>query len=130
MGKGELSESMSAIDDGFDSPRARHFANTLHRENLAGSISDVADVDDLGLRRNGIFKYFHQIIHAGRRHGERELLKLDSVTALALLPGGDHAAVILIGGDHFIAGLQMHTELDNLVRFPAIAGNAHLFRSA
>ena len=47
-----------------------------------------------------------EIVQAGRRNRELDLLQHDAVAAFALLPGGDHARVILIGGEHFVARLQ------------------------
>ena len=50
-----------------------------------------------------------------------------TVAALALLPGGDHARIILIGGDDLVAGFQLHAELDNLERLAGVARDGDLF---
>ena len=110
----ELREGVRAIDNHFDVAGAGHLANLLHREDLARAIRDMAEVQHARFGRDGFFKDFHQMVHAGRGHGELHLLQHDAVAAFALLPGGDRAPVVLISGDDFVTGFQLHAELDDL----------------
>ncbi len=55
--------------------------------------------------------------------GKRDLLHHDSVAPGPLLPAHDHAAVILIGDDHFVSGLQIDAEDQGFHRLGRIAGD-------
>ena len=81
----------------------------------------------LVLRGDGVFEHLGQIGHAGRRDGEFELLQDNAIAAFALLPGSDHARVILIGGDDFIARIELHAELHDLVGLAGVAGDGDFF---
>src|SRR2546423_400878 len=50
-----------------------------------------------------------------------------AVAAGALFPRIEHASVVLIGGDDFVAGLQIDTELRDLQRFACVSRDRHLF---
>jgi hypothetical protein len=45
----------------------------------------------------------------------------DLVAPRALVPGGEHAAVILLGGEHLVARLEVEAVLGNLQRLAGIA---------
>ena len=51
----------------------------------------------------------------GRRHLEGDLLDHDPVAARALVPGGDHPRVVLVGDDHLVAALEVEAEDHDLV---------------
>ena len=87
-------------------------------------------MDHLGPRRNRGFDALVQIVEARRRHRKRELAEHDAVAALALQPSGDHARIILVGGDHFVAGFQIQAELYDLERLRRIARDRDLLRIA
>ena len=109
-------------------PRAwGEFGDLFDREDLAGAVGDVADVDDFGAGRDGVGNLFDEVVHRGRRALERHLFKDDAVAAFALLPGSDHAAVVLVGGDDFVAAFQFHAELDNFEGFARVAGDGNFF---
>src|SRR5580704_18805353 len=101
----KLGKGVGAIHYHLNPPGPAHLDDLLHWENLTGSIRDMADMNHLGARCDRFFNPARQIIHARRRHLKRYLLEHDAVPALALLPRGDHAAVVLIGGDHLVATL-------------------------
>ena len=57
-------------------------------------------------------------------------LQHDPVASLALLPGRDHARIILIRGDHFVAALQVQAQLHDLERLAGVARDGDFFRIA
>ena len=59
--EGELREGMRAIHNHLDAALASHLADLLHREDLAGAIGDVADVNHLGARRDRLLDAFRQV---------------------------------------------------------------------
>src|SRR2546423_720064 len=87
----EMRVGMRAVHDHFDPSGASHLADPLYRKDLARKIRDMADVDDLGARRDRRFKAACQIVLRGWRHGKRDLLQDDAVPSLALFPCRDHA---------------------------------------
>ena len=56
--EGELGEGVGAVHHHLDAAGAGHLADLLHGEDLARAVGDVADVDDLGLRRDVFFDAF------------------------------------------------------------------------
>ena len=71
-------------------------------------------------------KRARQIVEARRRHRERDLLQHDPVALLALLPGVEHAAVVLVGGEHLVAGREVEAELRDLQRLAGVARDREL----
>ena len=67
-----------------------------------------------------------RIVQRRRRHRERDLLERDAVAAGALIPGVEHAPVVLVGGDDLVAGLEVDSELRDLQRFAGVAGDGEL----
>ncbi len=61
------------------------------------------------------------------RHGKRHLLQHDAVPASALIPGVEHAAVVLVGRDDLVAGFQVDSELGDLERLAGVARDRELF---
>ena len=66
-------------------------------------------------------------IEGGQGNRKRDLLDHDSVAASALLPACDHARIILVGDDHFIAGLEIDAEDQGLHRLGRVARDRDLF---
>ena len=114
-----------AVDDGDDAARASHARQVLHREDLAGQVGDVAEVQHLRARTDRAFENAVEIL-AGRRHREVHLLDLDLVAPRALIPRRQHAAVVLLGGDDLIAGLEVDAVLRDLQRLAGVARDRHL----
>lgn len=122
----EMRHRMGAIDDGDDAAGASHAGDVLNREDLPGQVGDVAEVQHLGARGDGAFEHREQTF-AGSRHREVDLGDLKLVAARALIPGGEHAAVVLLGRQHFVAGREVEAVLGNLQRLAGIARDGHLF---
>ena len=58
----EMRVRVRSIYDHFNTARSAQLADLLHREDLPGEVRDVADVDDLGTRRDRGFDPSRQII--------------------------------------------------------------------
>ena len=67
-----------------------------------------------------------EIVQRRRRHRERDLLQHDAVAAHALIPGVEHAAVVLVGRDDLVARLQVDAELRDLQRLAGVARDREL----
>src|SRR5437016_918217 len=119
---------MRSVDDNFDPARASHLANLFHGKDLAGTVGDVAYVDDLRLRREALLDTLGQKVETWRRHGKLDLLQNDAVAAFTLQPGGDHPRIVLVGGDDFIARFQVQAKLDDFERLAGIARDGNLLR--
>ena len=122
----EVAVGVRAVDDGADAAGAGHPADRLDREDLPGQVGDVADVDHLRARRDGGFEAPRQIVQGRRRDGERDLLQHDPVALHPLLPGVEHAAVVLVGREDFVAGREVDPELRDLQRLAGVAGDREL----
>ena len=112
----KVREGVRAVDDHFDAALAAHLADSLDREYLPGEIGDVANVNDAGARRDRALEPLIQIIHDGGGTGKRDGVELDALAAFALPPGSEHARIVLIGGEHFVAGLEVEPEDADLER--------------
>ena len=80
----EMRGRMRAIDDRGDAARTRHARDVLHREDLPRQVGDVAEVDELRLRCDGLREHVVEIIHGGGGHREGEFVEFDAVAADAL----------------------------------------------
>jgi hypothetical protein len=125
----EVRHRVRAVDDGDDAAGAGHARQVLHREDLAGEVGDVAEVQHLGARGDRAFEQAEQRLARGR-HREIDLLDHDLLAPRALIPRRQHAAVVLLGGQHLVAGLEVEAVLRDLQRLARIAGDRHLFRIA
>ncbi len=105
---------------------AAQLAQFLDREELTGLIGDVAEVHHLGLRHDGAGQPAEQIL-AARRHGEVDARQLDLVAAHPLVPGRQHASVVLLGREDLVAGLQVDAVLRDLERLAGIARDGNFF---
>ena len=56
----------------------------------------------------------------------RALLMVFVFAALTLAPGAQHARVVVGGGEHLVARLQVEAELDGLEALAGVAGDRHL----
>src|SRR5262245_58073590 len=126
----EVREGVRAVDDGLDAAAARHPRDVADREQLPGEVRDVAEVDDLRLRRERALEALPELADVPRRHRERELRERDLVAPNALLPRVEHAPVILVRRQHFVAGVEVEAELRDLQRLAGVARNRELLRIA
>ena len=126
-GKGELAERVRSVNYGFDAPGPRHLTDTLHGEDLSSEICDVANMNYLRLGRNGPLDAIIKVVEFSHWHRKRNLLQHDAFPAGALAPRRQHAPIVLIRREDFVAGLQIHPQLHRLERFAGIAGDGDLF---
>ena len=88
----------------------------------------MAEVNDAGTRRDRPLDPRSKLrMPAGIGNGKGNLRDLDSIASRALVPGREHAAVILVGGHHLVAGLEVDAELRGLQRFTRVARDRKLF---
>jgi hypothetical protein len=111
---GEVREGVRAVDNGLDPAPPRFIADLLHRKDLSGQVGDVAEVQDAGRRGDCAEQPVGEVVLRLRRYRKRDFRKTDPVAAHALFPGVEHAPVILVGGDHLVAGAQLDAELRDL----------------
>ena len=123
----KVAERVRAVDDGGNAARTRHLADAAHRKDLAGAIGDVAEQYQLRTRRDGALEALVEIVGRRRRHGKRNRLEHDPLAPLALPECGQHARVVLIGGEDFVAALQVDSVLRVFQRFARVARDRHLF---
>ncbi len=109
--EGKVAEGVRAIHNHGDIARVRHLADPAHGEDLAGAVGDVAQQDHFGARRDGLLEALVEIVHGGRRHRKGNRLEHDAFAALALAEGGEHARIVLIGGQDFVAAMQVDAVL-------------------
>ena len=106
----ELREGMCAIDDDGDVVFAAESDDVADWIDLARHEDDVADEDQFSFWCDGSLIAVDKFLFGLRGGGEGDLDELDSVAFLARLEGCDHARIVLIGGEDFIAGLEIKTE--------------------
>jgi len=85
----------------------------------------VAEVQHFGARRNRAFQQRIEVL-AGRRHREVDLLDDDLLPAGALVPRGQHAAVVLFGGHDLVARIEIDAVLRDLQRLAGVSSDGHL----
>ncbi len=88
----------------------------------------MADQDQPRARGDVLLEAPHDLARVLGRHRDRELLEDDPFAALALLEGREHARVILRGGEHLVAALQVVAELADLKALRGVAGEGQLLR--
>jgi hypothetical protein len=113
-------------------PRLRaKLTDLFDRENLAGEIGDVAEVDDARARGNGASQQRStRSSSEGDGVGKETGLQHDPVAALALPPRGDHARIILIGGQDFVAGFRSRPSWHDFQPLGGVARDGDFFRVA
>src|SRR3990172_5369779 len=99
-----------------------------HGKDLPRQLVDVAEVDDPRLRRDGLAEHLHQVLHAGWRRLIGHLLEHDTFASDALVPRGEHPAVVLVRRQHLIARFEIEPILADLERFTGVPGDGHLLR--
>ena len=101
----------------------------LHGEQLPGEVRDVAEMQHLGLRRDRLLEPLIQVV-LRRRHRELDARDLDLVAPHALVPRRQHARVVLLGRQHFVARLHVDAVLRDLHRLAGVARQRQLRRIA
>jgi len=124
----DVGKRVRAIDDAGDAAAARQCTDFLDGEHLAGHEANLRDVDDAGARRDGLLVQDDQIGWIFYGNSEVHLLEYDFFAALALLPGGDHAGIVLRGGEDLVAGSEVDAKLGDLQRFAGVARDGDAFR--
>ena len=105
----ELGKGMSAVDDRLDPFRARHFADGFHRRDLAGNVDLMRHQDQPGAIRDSFRERGCDLVEVLRRDGNLDQLQLQVLAFFALAQSGEHARVILSGGEDFVAGFEIHS---------------------
>jgi hypothetical protein len=121
---------MGAVDDGLDAAGAREVADCLHRRDLASDVDLVRDEDQAGAIGDAFFKRGSDLVEVLRWNRDLNQLQLEVFAFLSLPQGGEHARVILRGGEDFVAGFEVHTHEQNLERLGGVAGDRDLFAIA
>ena len=122
-----MRKGMSAVHDCLYASGAREATDIAHREDLTGQVRDMAEVDHLRPRGDRTLKPVDEILHAGRRRREWDLSEHQSFTPRALVPCGEHATVILVGGQDLVTSLEIEAELCDFQGLTGIAGDGHFF---
>ncbi len=121
----EVGKGMGAVHEHFDAERPGKGDQLLHRHDVAAQVRDVGNLDDPGAGSHRSLEPVHDLLLVLRRNGERNLVEHDAIPADALLPGGDHSPVVLVGDHHLIALLEVETENHDLVGLGGVAGDGH-----
>ena len=121
---------MRSIDNGLNTACPRHVAHCFHRSNLAGDVDHVGDEDKPGAVADFFFKRGADLIEVLRRNGNLNELKLEVFPLLTLTQRGEHARVILSGGENFVAGFEIHAHEQSLERFRSVACDRDFFAVA
>ena len=86
----------------------------------------MGDFDDLGPRSDRGLELIDDVLLRWRWQLDGDLLHHDAVAPDPLVPGGQHPAVILIGDDHLVAGLEVEAENHRLIGLGGVPDNRHL----
>src|SRR5439155_7607474 len=73
-GKREVGVGVRPVHDHLDPLGARELHDLADREDLAGEVRDVTDVDNLGPRRDGALDAVGEVVLGGRGYGDADLL--------------------------------------------------------
>ena len=121
---------MGAVDDGLDAAGASEVADRFHRRDLAGDVDHVRDEDQFRAVGDSFFKRGGDLVEVLGRDRDLNQLQFEVFAFLALPQGGEHARVILSGGENFVAGFEIHPVEQNLERFGRVASDRDLFAVA
>ena len=90
----------------------------MRHQNQAGAIGD------------SFFKGGGDLVEVLRRNRNLNQLELQAFAFLALAQRGQHARIILGGGENFVAGFEVHAHQQNLERLGSVARDRDLFAIA
>ena len=114
------------VHDHLDPARPRPLDDPLDREDLAGEVGDVTDVDDLRFRRDSALDPLGQVVLGRRGNGEGDLPDHDPLASLPLVPRREHARVVLRRREHLVPALERDPQLHGLERLARVARDRHL----
>jgi hypothetical protein len=123
----EVPERMGPIHDSQDPAGPRDVADLPDWKDVACQVRDVADVHHLRSWRDGLFETLDQIALARWRNRERDLGEDNAIAEDALFPRVQHAAVVLVRGQHFVARGEVDPELRDLQRLARVPRDGKLF---
>ena len=126
----ELGEGMRAVHDCFNAFCTGYFANSFHRCDLASDVDLMRDQDKPGALRDSFFKCSGDLLELFRRNGNLDQLQFKAFSLLTLPQRGQHARIILGGGENFVAGLEVHASQQDLERLRSVARDRDLFAVA
>src|SRR5579862_2464271 len=96
---------MGAVDDRFNASAACHLADLLDGENLPRCISHMAEENHPRAGRDRPLEPVVEVVQIGDGQIEWDCFQDDSLPPLPLLPGEEHAWIVLIGGQDLVARL-------------------------
>ena len=105
-------------------------ADRFHRRDLAGDVDLVRDQDEAGAIGDSFFKCGGDLVEVLRRNRNLNKLQFEVFAFFALTQRGEHARVILSGGENFVAGFEVHPIEKNLERLGSVAGDRDFFAIA
>src|SRR5688572_11087991 len=126
----KLGERMGAIDDGFDSFRARHFADSFHGRDLARDVYLVRHQDQFRSVCDSTLEGSRDLVEVLWWDRNLHHLQDQSLAAFALAQRGQHARVVLSGAEDFIARFEIHAHEQDLERLRSVASDGDLFAVA
>ncbi len=98
----------------------------MHGQDLAGQVRDVGKLDHAGGGRDRASDPLDKLGGRGERNGESDSLDDNSLAAGALVPGGEHAGIIMVGDDHLVAPLQIDAQDQGLHPLGGVARDRQL----
>src|SRR5207253_11456348 len=91
-----------------------HVADRLHRSDLSGHVDLMPTQNQAGAICNSFFNSRGNFIEVLRRNGSLNQLELEAFSLLPLTERGQHARIILGGGENFVTRLEVHPHQKNL----------------
>src|SRR4029077_2745245 len=110
----ELGERMCAIDNGSNAAGAGQAADGFNWSDLAGNGDHVRHQDEASTVGDSFFKRGGDLVEVLRWNRNLNELELEVFPFFALTHCGEHARVVLGGGENFVAGLEVHPHEQSL----------------
>ena len=124
----ELSKRVSTINNHGNPSRSSKFHDLLDWIDLPRHEDHLADEDEFGSLRDSPFERLDQVLVALGRGWHGDLNELNTLASPPLFDRCDHARIVLVGGQHFVARLQVYAEEAGFQRFASVSRDGDLFR--
>jgi hypothetical protein len=126
--EGKLGQRVRAVHHHLHPGLAAHPADLGDGEDLAGEIGHVGDEEYARARGERLAESGDELGRGRGGDGERDRPDHDALAPLALAERGQRSRVVLVGGEHLVARLQIEPEQDRLQRLAGVAGDGDLLR--